>query len=166
MPGPQPVSITLSAAQRSLLERVARAQTTPQALARRVRTILLAWEGQRNEAIAALLDCHRIQVRRWRQRWAEAAARLAASEAAGAKPDALLSQMMDVLSDRPRSGRPSRFTAEQVCQIAALACEPPPDSGREVTHWTPRELAQEATRRGIVESISVRTVGRFFEPPR
>jgi putative transposase len=166
LPGPQPLSITVSAAQRALLERLARAQTTPQALARRARIILLAAEGHQNEPIAEQLGCNRIQVREWRRRWAEASPRLEALEGSDAAEAVRIQAISEVLSDRARSGRPSRFTAEQVCQILALACEDPSESGREVTHWTPRELAQEAQKRGIVESISVRTVGRFFDRPR
>jgi hypothetical protein len=45
----------------------------------------------------------------------------------------------------------------------ALACENPrEESGRPITHWTPPELADEAVKRGIVESISPRSVGRFL----
>ena len=40
----------------------------------------------------------------------------------------------------------------------AVACEPPGDSGRPLSQWTPRELAEEAVQRGIVPSISARTV--------
>ena len=61
---------------------------------------------------------------------------------------------------------PPKFSAEQVTQILALACEPPQDSGRPVTHWTPRELAEEAKQRGIVRSISPRQVGRFLKDGR
>lgn len=156
----------VSATERTLLERVVRAQSSPQALARRARMILLGAEGQRNEPIAAHLGCSRIQVRQWRNRWAASRARLSELEAAGAPEDVLLAEIVAVLSDRPRSGRPSSFTAEQICQIIAVACEPPVESGREVTHWTPRELAQEAVERGIVESVSTRTIGRFLGAPR
>lgn len=166
MPGPQPLSIPVSASQRALLERLARAQSTPQSLVRRARTILLAAEGERNQHIAEQLGSDRLQVRRWRRRWSEAVGRLDALEAAGAAQSAPMEALVEVLSDRPRSGCPPTFSAEQICQIVALACEPPAESGREVTHWTPKELAQEAQQRGIVESISVRTVGRFFERPR
>jgi hypothetical protein len=31
-----------------------------------------------------------------------------------------------------------------------------------VSHWTPTELAAEAIKRGIVEKISPRSVGRFL----
>ncbi len=55
------------------------------------------------------------------------------------------------------------FSAEQVVQIVALACEPPPDSDRPVSHWTPRELAEEAVTRHIVPTISPRSVGRFLK---
>jgi putative transposase len=44
----------------------------------------------------------------------------------------------------------------------ALACEDPRDCGRPVTHWSTTELADEAVKRGIVESISPRSVGRFL----
>ena len=56
-----------------------------------------------------------------------------------------------VLCDDPRSGRKPIFTAEQVAQIIAVACEKPSEaSERPVTHWTPRELADEVIQRGIV----------------
>jgi putative transposase len=55
------------------------------------------------------------------------------------------------------------FSAEQWCQIIALACEPPEASARPISHWTPRELADEARKRGIVATISARHVGRLVQ---
>ncbi len=49
-----------------------------------------------------------------------------------------------------------------MCQIVALACEPPAVYDRPITHWTPRELADEVTKQGIVPSISVRHIGRIL----
>ena len=63
----------------------------------------------------------------------------------------------------PRGGSSGKFTAEQVTRILAVACEDPEASGRPVTHWTPPELADEVVKRGIVESISPRQVGRFLK---
>ena len=71
----------------------------------------------------------------------------------------------DVLSDNPRSGCPGTFAPDQIARIIAVACEPPEDSGRPVTHWTPTELAEEVVTRGIVSSISVRHVGRLLKVP-
>lgn len=70
--------------------------------------------------------------------------------------------IVDVLADEPRSGGPPKFSPEQVAAIIALACEPPGDSGLPISHWTPPELAREAAKRGIVESISPRQVDRFL----
>ena len=67
-----------------------------------------------------------------------------------------------VLSDAPRSGWTGSYTAEQVTQILAVACEPPEQSGRPIHRWTHRELADEVVCRGIVPSISVSQVGRYL----
>lgn len=68
-----------------------------------------------------------------------------------------------ILSDEPRPGTGAKFSVEQIVQIVALACELPASSGRPSSHWSPRELAESAVKRGIVESISPRTVGRFLK---
>ena len=65
-----------------------------------------------------------------------------------------------------RSGTPATFTAEQIVQRVAVACEDPADSGRPLSHWTPREVADEVRKRGIVETISTRSVGRFLKSGR
>ena len=70
--------------------------------------------------------------------------------------------MPERLQDAPRPGAPATFSAEQWCQIIALACEPREASGRPISHWTPRELADEARKRGIVGTISTRHVARFY----
>jgi putative transposase len=66
------------------------------------------------------------------------------------------------LADAPRPGTPPTFTAEQICAIVALACEPPEASGVPITHWSQSALAREATKRGLVETISHGSVGRFL----
>ncbi len=79
----------------------------------------------------------------------------------------LLSQAIEVLlTDEQRPGAPATFTFEQFMQIMALACETPASVDRPVSSWTPRELADEAVKRGIVEQISPRTVERFFKGER
>ena len=67
------------------------------------------------------------------------------------------------LQDLPRSGAPDTFTPEQLCQIVALACEKPEHYGRPITHWTNGELADEAIKQGIVESISASYVGQLLK---
>jgi len=70
--------------------------------------------------------------------------------------------IVGILTDDERCGAPPKFTPEQIARIIALACESPADSEIPVSHWTPSELAREAVKRGIVESISPRQVDRFL----
>jgi transposase len=92
----------------------------------------------------------------------EAAPVLQAACEKGASKRELSVLLETVLSDAFRSGTPGKFTAEQLAKVIAVACEPPEQSDRPVTHWTARELADEVTKRHIVDSISVRTVGRLL----
>jgi len=57
---------------------------------------------------------------------------------------------------------PASFSLEQMLQLA-IACEKPEKYGRPISHWTPRELADEVIKQGIVNTISPRHVGRLME---
>jgi transposase len=161
MPGPKTFCVTLSEKQRAILERLIRRQTSSQRRVRRAKTILAAADGASNESIAVRLGLDRNTVRTWRYRWWAGADVLSAAAAAGDSEKALRLRIESLLTDAPRPGTPGDFSAEQLAQIISVACEAPEDSGRPVTHWTPRELADEVIKRGIVKSISPRTVGRF-----
>ncbi len=160
--GKRSVEITITARQQNILKRLIRSKKTAQQLAARCRVVLLSSAGQHNEAQADKLGVDRQRVRRWRYRWAHGMTSLLAAEAAGATERDLEQLITGVLTDVLRSGAPPRFSAWQVAGIIALACEPPADSGLPVSHWTPSELAREAAKRGIVESISPRQVDRFL----
>ena len=178
MRGPKPPPILLTPTQRQTLLHLERRQRSSQQLVRRVRIILeAATTGANNTQIAKLLGIDREQVRTWRKRWLEAAPRLIAAEeeAREKAPKAdeedeqsddgvLITKVVEeVLADEPRPGTPPTFSPEQIVQIVALALEDPrEESRRPITHWTPPELADEAVKRGIVESISPRSVGRFL----
>ena len=69
---------------------------------------------------------------------------------------------MEVINE-PRSGRPPIFTAEQLCQLDALAGEEPAESALPINRWTPSALANELVKRNIVASISPRHVGRLLD---
>jgi putative transposase len=166
MPGPKPYALTLSDRQQVVLQSLVRRQTSPQRLVSRAKVILAAAAGQSNEHIAQQLGLNRHTVRTWRRRWQSAVAALAEAEAAEAEAKVLRARIEAVLDDAPRPGTPGTFSAEQLTQIISVACESPAESGRPVTHWSPRELAAEVIQRGIVASISVRTVGRFLKRSR
>ena len=164
MPG-RARKLVITERQQAVLQTITRSSTCSQALAQRARMILSAFEGLSNEQIAEQVGCERHAVGPWRHRWADDFDRLVLVECCE-KPSALLDAIKELLSDLPRSGSPGKFTAEQVTQILAVACEDPEKSGRPVTHWTPTELADEVVKRQIVESISARQVGRFLKSGR
>ena len=160
--GKRSVAVEVTPKQRAVLEPVTRAKLAPQRLVERCHVILMSAAGRNNEDQADELGVDRQRVRRWRHRWAKASAALVAAEHEGATDKDLKKLILRVLGDDNRSGAPPKFTPEQVVSIIALACEPPADSGLPVSHWTPPELAREAIKRRIVESISPRQVDRFL----
>lgn len=162
-PGPAPAPITVSSAQQAVLTALLRRSSCPQALALRVQIILGAATSQRNQPLARRVGCAPNTARKWRSRWAAAETHLAA---AAADRPALERAIAATLADAPRPGAPATFTAEQIIHIINLACRPPDQLGRPVTAWTPRELADEAVKQGLVSTISARTVERLLKGGR
>lgn len=161
MRGPKPKPIELTEEQKEILEEIVRSRTQAHGVVTRAKIVLAAAAGKNNQAIAIQLQAQRGRVRMWRARWLAAAERLGLQSGTG-----LREQIETVLADAPRSGAPATFTPEQLCQLVALACEAPEASGRPVSHWTPPELADEMVKRGLVQQISPRSVGRFLKRGR
>lgn len=163
MPIIKALPIQLSSRTKTLLQQIVRGTTNPYRLVRRAKLILGAASGESNSSISRRLELDREQVRLWRERWREASDKLTAAEEQQVTDKKLMVLIKGILSDRQRSGTTKSFTVEQVVQIVAIACESPEKSERPVSHWTTKELAQEAIKRGIVEKISPRSVGRFLK---
>jgi len=155
MRGPKPEPIELTDAAQTALEQLARRHTPPQQLALRARIVLAAAAGRNTAEIARELDISLDMARLWRRRWLALDA---------ASLDDL--PVHDRLTDAPRSGKPVRITDAQVCQILELACEAPARSGRPISHWSEREIADEVRSRGIVDQISDRHAARLLKRGR
>ena len=152
MAGPKPIYIDLSETERQELQKLVRRHNVGQQIALRGRIIVMAAEGKSNAEIARSMHVTLDSVRLWRKRWVEL------------QPISVDDLSIEErLEDLPRPGAPARITAEQACQIAALACEEPEDSQRPITHWTAREVADEVIQRGIVEQISPRHAARLLK---
>lgn len=153
--------IRLTEKQHEILKRLHSSTVAPQRLVQRAGVILMAFAGALNMTIANELGLARKQVGIWRRRW-QASFDALVDIQLGEGQTHLRREIEKVLSDAPRNGWPGTFTAEEVTQILAVACEPPENSGRPIDFWTHRELADEVIRRGIVTSISVSQVGRYL----
>jgi transposase len=134
--------VVLSDAQRQVLLARARQTSGPHRDVLRARIVLAAADGASNAAIARMLGICDDTVRKWRHRFAR--------------------HGIGGLGDRPRSGRPRRFSAAAVAEVKALACELPTKSDVPLAKWSCPDLATEATRRGVVTSVSASTVRRWL----
>ena len=163
MPG-KAAKVIVTERPQDLLPRSVRSRSGPRGSAPRAEIIRLAFDRLRNGPVADRLGCERHAVGIWRRRWADAFDTLVRIECLEGLP-APGAAIEDVLSDNPGSGRPGTFAPDQIARIIAVACEPPGESDRPVTDWTPTESAEEGVARGIVPAISARHVGRFLNVP-
>ena len=132
MPGPKPPEIILTGAERQALEKLVSRHTTAQQKALRGRIVLLAAADENTPEIARELKTSLDTVRLWRRRWLDL------------QPISLKDLSVEErLEDLPRPGTPPRLTADQICQMEQMACEKPEKSGRPISQWTGREIADE-----------------------
>lgn len=148
MPRLAPTPLQLTETEREQLQQLVNRHSTPQQISIRASIILLADEGQNHRGIAGELNISRDMARVWRNRWLELSEKNMS--------------VVERLTDAPRPGGPVTFSLEQILQLFAIACEKPEDYGRPISHWTPRELADEMVKQDIVTSISPRHVGRLM----
>ncbi|MDO8969509.1 MAG: helix-turn-helix domain-containing protein [Saprospiraceae bacterium] len=152
MPIPKATQVNLSEKEKEGLEQLVRRHNIGQQIALRGRIILAAEQGQTNSEIARKMAISINTAQRWRNRWV--------------KVQTISYEDLSIeerLQDGPRPGAPSRITADQRCQIEALACEKPEKSGRPITHWSAREIADELIKRKIVTNISPRHAARLLK---
>ena len=108
--------IALLTEERAQLVQLARSKTVSVRLARRAQIVLGAADGLENETIAAQLRLGRVQVGRWRMRYAQHG-------------------LAGIQKDLPRGGRPVQVNA---AQIVLMTTQTLPTAG---THWSTSSLA-------------------------
>src|SRR5947207_9638994 len=110
--------ISISAADRQRLERLARDRNTPQKVVWRARIVLLASDGLTAEGIAAAVGKSLLTVRRWRRRY-------------------VAKGMDGLLKDATRPSRVKPLTPEKIEQVVhrTLHTKPP-----NATHWSLRSI--------------------------
>jgi putative transposase len=144
--------VVLSEKEQEALTRISRRSRSEEQVAQRARIILAAAQGQSKAQIARDLDINVDTARLWRDRWVGLQ---------GIDLDTL--SVTERLQDAPRPGVKPTITAEQRCQMAALACEDSKKAGRPISQWTGREIADEVMARGIVPQISPRHAARLLK---
>ncbi|MEW6568486.1 MAG: IS630 family transposase, partial [Chloroflexota bacterium] len=112
--------IVLGEDEKLQLKALAKSRSLPQGLVMRARLVLMAADGQTNEAIASKLSMSRQSVCKWRQRY--------------------LRQGLAGLHDELRPGRPRSVSDEAVARLVRKTLSTKPKDG---THWTVRSIARE-----------------------
>jgi len=114
----QPIELT--AENRETLTRWSRGRSTPTRLMQRAKIVLLAAAGEQNKTIAARVGVGRVNVARWRKRFAERG-------------------LAGIEKDAPGRGRPARKRDQMARQIVEKTLHEHPPAA---THWSTRNLAQ------------------------
>ena len=164
MPG-KAAKVTITERQMEILESLTNSPTTSVCISQRAKIILLAFQKKQNFEIAKIVSLNPQQVGQWRKRWKAAWEHLIDVECTQTVAK-LRREIETLLSDKPRSGRKSRFTTEQQAAIVAIACEDPEESERPISIWSEREIADEAIKRNVVETISPSRVRDFLKSGR
>ena len=146
MRGPR-FPVKLEEEEREALQKIANKRSGKANIVLRANIILMADTGEKHQDIAKKLAVRNNVISDWTARWHKMSD----------KP------VRERLQDLPRPGAPDTLTPEQLCHIIAIACESPTDYGRPITHWTQRELAEEAIKQNIVESVSANHIGRLLK---
>lgn len=158
--------ITLTPQQKAILEQFVRRRNSPKWLVQRAQILLELDAGGSIKQTARRLNLSRNTVRLWCRRWQQNARSLVAQGSEQTDDTDLTQQIETLLADSPRLGKPPTFSAEAVVKIVAIGLEAPQKFGRPISHWTPRELADEVQKQQVVPSISPRSVGRFLKGGR
>src|SRR5260370_14199166 len=138
-------AVILSEKEQEGLLQITKRHRSEQQVVLRARIVLAAAQGHANVQIASELDINVDTVRLWRDRWAGLQ---------GIDLETL--SLLERLQDAPRPGIKPKFSSEQRCQMAALACETPAQAERPISQWTGRAVADELKLRGILEQSSPR----------
>ena len=131
--------VALTPNEHEQLTGLANSRTLGHGLVQRAQVVVLAAEGRQNLEIAARVGLNRLNVGKWRRRFAE--------------------EGIAGLYDIPRSGRPRSIDDERVSRVlqTTLHRKPAP-----ATHWSTRLLAQEA---GLSKSTVQRIWSAFGVQP-
>jgi transposase len=139
---PHAVPVTLTAAERTTLDKRIRGAKTAYRDRVRALIVLAAAAGHGNAAIAGGLGVTADTVRKWRGRFADRGLR--------------------GLTDLPRPGRPRQISAATRAAVVALACQLPAATGVPIGHWTGPDLLAELTGVPGVQAISATSLLRIL----
>ncbi len=146
---------------KEIMTKFAKSRTLQARQVQHAKIILLAAEGLDNMKISKQVGLGQDCVSKWRSNFIKKLPHF--QEVTEKDPLHLKDELSTFLNDRPRSGKPSRYTDEQIVKILEIACRSPEEFGYEVSHWSLNLLAKAVVKEGIVDSISAKRVSDFLK---
>lgn len=132
--------VTLSDEDRTTLEQLLKKGELSVRVTKRCLTLLALDRGKNYKEVAPLVGLSYGTTRTFGKRFEE--------------------QGIELIHDRPRSGRPSVLTGEDKAKITALACS---DPGPGFSQWSLRLLANRVVELGYVDEISHTEIGNILK---
>ena len=151
--------INLTSLEYSLLASYCNKSTISVRMYKRLSIILKSADGELGINISDSLGLSNRVIYKWLRRWREGYGSLSDFS----DSDELLSKMLGILGDKPRTGAPIRISLSEKESLVALACESPSDYGLPVTSWNRELLAQVAVRENLVKTISPSYVSKVLK---
>lgn len=110
----------------------------------RARILLLCDEGKKDHEIMALLNISRPPISKLRKKYAQY------SE----------DEILDVIKEAPRSGRPIQIDNRIQSNITMIACSDPPEGS---ARWTLNMIADKVVEMSLIESICHESIRRVLK---
>jgi len=137
-------AVKLATAERGALARfVAQGKKSARAITR-ARILLLSDEGRKERELAEILGVSRGTVYNVRRQYQQRAH----------------THILDLLQEKPRSGRPLKLDSRIAAKVAMIACSAPP-AGR--GRWTLQLIADKLVKLEVTDSISHESVRRILK---
>lgn len=155
--------VNLTDTLKKILEHFIRCPKSAQGLVLRAKIILEPASGKSKHSVVKDMKTTKKTVSKWCKRWNKNYDSIIEIENnPDITPKEIFIKVIETLNDKSRAGAPPTFTPEQIVKIAAIACEVIDDSEKAMSRWTFKEIAEEAVKRKIVESVSPASVWRFL----
>jgi len=163
----QRVKIELSDRLEAVLTQLISRRKIEKDLLLRLSIVLLSFKGCSYEIIKEKLHCVDSTISKWKQRWSNNYEKLkkfiSGIDEEGVSSNEIKKEILIIMGDAPRSGKPAIFTDEIQKKIMAVACETPEKYDLPFSHWTHDELAKQVIKMEIVSNISGRHLGRLLK---
>ncbi len=163
----QHIKIELSGRVKVVLNQLINRRKIEKDLALRINIVLMSYRGCSYKTIKEKLHCVDATISHWKHRWTNNYEKLETFITGIDREDIsnneIEKEILTILGDAPRKGKPVIFNEEIQKKIMAVACESPEKYDLPFSHWTHEELAKQVMKMGIVNTISGRHLGRLLK---